>query len=389
MLFKNMGKDKPNIKKHNNSKRVTFFKKLYLNFKKWQEIEDEKRQLKEERKNNYSIRPKGYIQRKIGVFSFWVLFGFMFLVVMVTIFSKNTEKSAADEVIQIEINQATSPEAIEFAKSFLNDYFTWTATNDFREKRKELMVKYVAEKMRGHKAFEIPNMDWNSRFINAELKQIEEKGSNLAYLTFLVTYEYEETNHEEDKKPKIKTIQKYIAVPIAYDGYSFGIYELPKITFVFEEETTVKDVKFKRLEHADTQIINKIRDFLPTFFKTYAEDGKAQLNFMITKESVTDGLNGSMLFDGIENSNVFIGEKDNEFIVFAEIRLIDPLTDTVFYINHQLELVQQDDKFLVSGMDNFESEGVLSKVGIVETTENSEDTNTESETEDKDNDENK
>ncbi|WP_205601841.1 conjugal transfer protein [Gracilibacillus thailandensis] len=356
-----MKKNKKKALKKNTPKKISTFKRYYLKFQKWQEGEKEKKEMKK-RDINYSVKPKGYFARKIGVIFFWSLFLFMFLVVIVTLFSGGDD-SNADELLQVENNQATSPEAIQFAENFLKDYFTWTATNDGKDQRKELMIKYVAEGIRNHSGLSIPNMDWNSTFKNAELKRITEKGTNLAYLTFLVEYEYVEVKEDKKKdKPEKKKIQKYIDVPIAFDGHSYGVYELPKFSYVYEDETTVKEVKYDRMNQAESEATNSIQEFLPTFFKTYAEDEKDKLNFMITDDNVTDGLNGTMRFDKVENSKIYKGQADNQFIVFAEVKLIDPETETKFNVTHQLELVKQEDRFLVSGMNNYDNKGVISSI---------------------------
>ena len=151
-------------------------------------------------------------------------------------------------------------------------------------------------------------------------------------------------------------------MPIAFDGHSYGVYELPKFSYVYEDETTVKEVKYDRMNQAESEATNSIQEFLPTFFKTYAEDEKDKLNFMITDDNVTDGLNGTMRFDKVENSKIYKGQADNQFIVFAEVKLIDPETETKFNVTHQLELVKQEDRFLVSGMNNYDNKGVISSI---------------------------
>lgn len=348
-------------KKITKDKKPTKLKEIRLKFKKWQEMEKEKKELKKQDINN-SIKPKGYVARKTGVVSFWVLFSFMFLVVVVTMFSGDS-KATADKTVEVEENYATSPEAIQFAENFLEDYFTWTETEENKEVRKQKMMKYVAEELRDHRALDIRSNEWNSVFKSAELKKITEKGDNLAYITFLVNFEFEKVKQDKkDKKPEVKQLQKYISVPVAYDKHSFGIYELPKFTYIYEDETTLDKVQYPKLEQADVEVVERIREFLPTFFKTYAEDEKEKLNYMIKNENVTNGLNGTMQFESIESLQAFNGKKKNHYIVYTEIKLIEPETNIPFFATHQLEIMQQEDRLIVSGMNNQEIKGVVSTI---------------------------
>lgn len=362
-LKKHLKKEKT-PKKKNLDKPPLKIKTMIIKFKKWQEMEKEKKELKKQ-DINYSIKPKGYFARKIGVASFWVLFSFMFLVVCVTLFSPNDEATAENEM-NFEINQATTPEAIQFAENFLKEYFTWTVNEEGNKVRQEKLMKYISEELVGHPAFDVKNLEWNSTFKKSEIREITEKGDHLAYITFLVDFEFTKVINADDpeqneKGPEIKTLQKYIEVPVAYDGYSYGIYELPKFTHIFEDKTTVKSVKTStKFQQADIEIVNKVNEFLPTFFKTYAEDEKEKLNYMLKKENITNGLNGSMRFEDIENLQVFNGNEENQFFVFVEVIFVEPETQTPFVVNHQLELTLEQDKLLVSGMNDAPNKGVIS-----------------------------
>lgn len=361
-MFKRGSKKKANQKKKTASKTSLKIKELQLKFKRWQEQEKERKELKRQELNQ-SVKPKGYVARKTGVVIFWALFGFMFLVVTITLFSGD-DNASADQNFDVVQNEATTPEAIQFAENFLKDYFTWTASEEGQEKRIGIMAKYLAESLRGHKALDIQNLEWNSTFKKAELKDITEKGENLAHITFLVDFEFQQKSDKEnkDKEQESKHLQKYIQVPVAYDGYSFGVYELPKFTYINEDETTVKEVKTERLEQSNVSVADKIKEFLPTFFKAYAEDEQEKLNYMLKEDNSVQSLDGSMIFEDIENLQVFNGKAENQYLVFAEIRFREPETNVVFFVTHQLELIQEDQRFLLLGMDNFDEKGVISSI---------------------------
>lgn len=363
VLFKKGKKQNKTTNKKKVKTKPSKFKELHLKFKRWQEMEKEKKELKKQ-DINYSIKPKGYFARKFGVITFWTLFSFMFLVVAITLFSGNDE-ATADENLQVKVNPSSTPEAIQFAENFLADYFTWQVSEVGRQERTQTMLKYMSEDLRGHAALDIKNMEWNSVFKGADLKRITEKGENLAYITFLVDFEFTKigAGNDSEGNPEVQRLKKYIDVPVAFDGHSYGVYELPKFTYIYEDETTVKQVKTtERLEQADVTISEKIKEFLPTFFKTYAEDEKDKLNYMIKNENVTDGLNGTMNFDKINSLQAFKGNAENEFIVFTEVIFIEPETQASFIVNHQLELTLEEDRLLVSGMNNQKNKGVISNI---------------------------
>lgn len=323
-------------------KKTSKLKKLQLLFKNWQELEKQKKELKFV---NRSVKPKGYMARKAGVITFWTLFGFMFLVVMVTLFSNDSDNANAD--VTIEQNYATKPEAIQFAKNFTEEYFTWTVSEEGVEERKERLGKYFARGLNQVDGLDIKNLNWNSTFKNAELKRVEEKGKNISHITFLVEFEVTKIS----KKEEVKRLSKYFVVPVAFDGETFGVYELPKFTHI-EEHSTLKEVKYPRYEQADVETTERIKEFLPTFFKTYAEDTKDKLNYMLTDFQITEGLNGAFQFQEIQNLEVFKGDGENQYVAFVEVVFVEPETGIPFKANYQLEITRKEDKLLVSGVDS-------------------------------------
>lgn len=339
-----------------NSKITIFYRK----WKKWSEMEKEKKELKKLNQNK-SIKPKGFVARKFGVITFWTLFGFMFLVVMVNLFSSGNETNA-EKKVEIEQNYATTPEAIQFAKNFIQDYFTWNIKSDEFQKHVESLEKYYTKEVYENSALDTKRAGYNSTFKDAQLKKVEKKGDNLSYITFLVTFQLTKVGTDGKENPAKITTSKYVVVPVAYDGKTFGVYELPKFTYIYEDKTTIKEVKTQaKLQKADTGIAEQIEEFLPTFFKTYAEDEKDKLNYMLTNEKVTDGLNGTMKFDSIEKVEVFNGKKEKHYIVFTQVLFADPLTKIPFRTNYQLEIVKQKDHYVVFGIDNLTEKGVVSE----------------------------
>lgn len=329
-------------------------KSFFSKFKKVIKYEKEKKEAKKRPKNK-SVKPKGFLARKVGVIVFWVTFGFMFLIVVVTFFSDGSDEANADEYNHLkEQNQATSPEAIQFAENFAKDYFTWTVSDEGKHERKEKMSKYLAQGINEYAGLDFGSLEWNSSFKGSEVKKVQEKGDNLAHITLLV-----EMNISKSDEDEVNKTEKYFVVPVAYDGKTYGIYELPKFTYV-QEQTTLKQVTSERLKKAELADSRNIKDFLPTFFKSYAEDSKDKLNYIIANEDITDGLNETMLFKSINKADIYMknDEDDNTFVVFTEVTFTEPETNIPFVSNYQLSVIKKDGRYIVSGIDDQENKVV-------------------------------
>lgn len=335
-------------------------KKMIMYFKK---ISKEEKRKKEEKKNNpnLSVKPKGFLARKLGVISFWTLFGFMFLVVTITLLGG--DKSSADVdfegLLEEHHNNATTSEAVQFAENFTKDYFNWVTTDKGKNDRKEKMALYLANGLNEYAGMDLNKLEWDSKFKKSDLRRVESKGDNIAHITFKVDFELTQGEDKSEKK------QKYFVVPVAYDGYSFGVYELPKFTYI-EEQTTVKEVYRPKLKQAQTGAKSSMSEFLDTFFASYSQDGQDKLNYLLEMPNITNGLGGTLLFSQVNGLEVFKPEEENEnykeeYIVFADVTFTDPDTDLPFRTNYQLTVVMKDDRYIVAGIDDLENMSVHSK----------------------------
>lgn len=334
--------------------RLGDFKRFFSKFKKFVDSEKEAQVQKKKAKNN-SVKPRGFIARKAGVVTFWLLFGFMFLVVVVTVFNSDSTKAINNDAVEVEKNYAASSEGIEYAKNFANQYFTWNISSEGKELRKQNLARFLASGLDLQAGLDFNGLEWNSSYKGAELKKVEEKGDNLAHITLLV-----HASLNQNGSDKVEQTQKYFVVPVAYDGKTFGIYELPKYTY-FYEDTTIKEVKNTQLKQANVTETSEIKKFLTTFFKSYAEDSKDQLDYILTNPKITDGLNKSMLFKEVNKSSFYKGEKENTFIVFTEVTLLEPVTNVPLKSNYQLSIVKKDDKYMVSGIDDIGNKEIITK----------------------------
>ena len=110
---------------------------------------------------------------------------------------------------------------------------------------------------------------------------------------------------------RVKT-EKYISVPVFYDEEEsrFIVYDLPSFTHV-EKSKIGKDIDSetdgsKAISDGSTQ---NIKAFMETFFEAYANDSKDKLTYIVEDPKHQNGLNQTMGFVRLKNTEIFEGKK--------------------------------------------------------------------------------
>ena len=327
--------------------------------------ENEKRK-KDMRKLEKKSRPKGYRAKKLGAFTFWMLFLFMLLIVFVNVFSSSRSSNASDNVDNIQVNKALAAEGVEFSKGFVAEYFTWSLGNEDREQRKEKLSYYLPEKLSGLAM--TGDKKWSSTIAseNILLKEIEDLGDNRARIIFQVKINFENPNGQEkkendkatEKEPvvpeKIETV-KYISVPIYYDVEEsrFSVYELPSFTYL-DEQKIGKSIESETegLKPIKDGSAENVRAFMETFFEAYANDAKDKLTYIVEDPKHQSGLNKTMGFVSLKNTEIFEGKKANEKIVRTEVVLAEPKTGIEFTSTYILVLAEKEMRYTVLLINN-------------------------------------
>lgn len=313
---------------------------------------------------NRSVKPRGFWSRRAGVFTFWTMFGFMFLVVLVNVFSPSSD-TKADQPAAKPTNKATSQEAVQFAKEFSRAYFTWVNSAEGKAQRQASMAAFLGSGLDEYAGLYTDRLDWHSRFVSAEVKDTEEMGENIANITLKVTFQLYKTDKEGKAVTEEKEAFKYFVVPVAFDGHTFGVYELPKFTYV-PERTTLDKVAYQKLKRADTKAANEVKQFLNTFFRSFAEDPQDQLNYILAEDDAIQGLQQTMRFEQVKKAEVFKNdtESGNEYVVFAEVTLADPETGIPFDGHYQLTAIHQNGKYVAAGIDDKPRESVKTRTSV-------------------------
>src|SRR5699024_1482582 len=281
--------------------------------------------------------------------------------------SANDEK---EEEIRAEVNPATKPEAIQFARSFVTDYFTWeTGTEGFND-REERLSKYLAVGIDAQAGLSTNDLKWDASFNELTIKRIDETGENKAHIVFEVSSkwtrevekEVEVNNGKEGDKKETKTeiqtdtetkdVKKHFAVPILFNGETYGVYELPYFTYV-EDDTNVKmdTRKSTKLSRIESKEKKNIESFLNTFFASYAEDSKDKLSYILSDKEHPTGLNGTMVFKDVKDTEVYKGKDNSHFLVFTRVTFELPDIETAFNTSYELEVKKEDNHYVVSRLN--------------------------------------
>lgn len=293
-------------------------------------------------------RPRGYTARRIGVVIFWMAFGFMFLVVTVTITAPKKSQEPREAVVQQQVNPATKPEAVHFAQNFVAQYLTWERGE--KEDREKRLKWYLAEGLDPHGGLDMEGLTRDSRYLGSTVKKIEEKGRNKAYITLYVNFELTgETAAKKKKKPETESASQYVVVPIAYNG-TYGVYELPKFTFIDEKTTLKAEEPKKDLRQAKSEESKNIRNFLDTFFSSYAQDSKDKLAYILKDQDHLNGLNQSMRFVEVHHSDVYEGEDESQYVVVCEVVFEEPASGAQFTTRYELIVEQKEKNYVVKSM---------------------------------------
>lgn len=344
-------KEKRQLQKAKKNTRGGLFAGVKRFFFKLKKLSDYEKEKKDARKfKNDSVKPQGYMARKAGSMSFWAMFGFMFLVTMVTVFSNNSSRADInyEQIFDEMNNPSASAEAIQFAENFARHYYTWEISDEGRYDREIHLSRFLVDGIDSHAGVDVSKSEWNSTAKKAELREIDDRGNHIAHITVYVEQELSEASGDGRK-----TVDRYLIVPVAYDGHSYGVYELPKFTFI-NEETTVKRVINNRMRQVESNIRNDVREFLHTFYSSFSQDPQEKLNYLLLTEDVTSGLQQSFIFDDIKQTEVFEGDNELEYIVFSEVDFTDPTTSIPFTTQYELRLVKREGRFMVADMKGLE-----------------------------------
>lgn len=315
----------------------------------------------EERK---AYRPRGYRARKFGTFVFWLMFSFVFLVFLLNVSNPSKQSDVNAQAVEQAptLNPATTTTAVQYAENFAREYFTWKPGSEALSKRQERLAPYLAKGLDPHAGLQPTSLKTTSVLLKTEIANIEEKGDNQAYVTLKVYQKIgvpkEVVTTDETTKKKttttkyeLKEVSKFFVVPVAY-AQNYGIYDLPKYTYINPQTTVVASDQTTGLQDvAESEVKQNIRNFLDTFFGSYAQDPGDKLAYLLEDKDHPSGLNKRMNFVNVKNSQIYQGEAPETYVVLATVVLEDPVSADRFVTNYRLDITQKDGRYVVSKID--------------------------------------
>lgn len=349
--------------------------KLTMVAKKKSEAERKK---SEQRKMNKRNQPKGIRAKRLGMITFWLLFGFMFLVTLVNVFS-SSDVSSQNEA-QMEKNKLYDNEGLEFAKEFVYQYFTWQTDQFGKDRRIHNLKPYFLsgiDEMGGI----IYDDTWSSSIDKRDivLKDVQKISDSQARYIFKVKFtlkaktdakntptpefhNFDEVLKDEKKIKvingyKVKVNEKYISVPVYYNKEKdrFAIFDLPSFTYVKEDSLDEEyENQLEKLDVvSDVYVEQNVTAFLNTFFEAYTRDGRDKLNYILEDERHQDGLGGTMQFIKIQESKLYNADKNNnKFIADVLVVLRDSGTNFEFVNKYLLVIKRADQRYVVESLND-------------------------------------
>lgn len=296
-------------------------------------------------------KPKSYKARKVGIFAMW---GVVLLPTLILLANNGGGQSEAKEVkspiVQKKENPATSQVAVQFAKDFTQKYFYWSSGDKGKEVREKDLKPFLAKGLDPFAGLDMDNLKSDSSFREATLKNVEETGKDKARISLVAKYEVTPAGDQgDDKSPvKKKTSTKVIVVPVEYNGKTYGVYELPTFASL-DNMTNVKVKDDNTLEKlSNSQEVHNISNFLNTFFSSYTQDTKDKLSYILTDKKHQNGLQNSMKFVEVTDSETFLGQKKNEYIVDCKVTMEDPDSLTRIQTDYKLTVLKKDNQYIVT-----------------------------------------
>lgn len=340
---------------------------------------DAEKKKSEEKKKIKQSKPKGLMARRMGMFAFWAMFLFMFLVTVVSVFGGGS--AGYDQTGKNERTKLMENEGVEFAKSFVHEYFNWNIGKHGEDDLEMRISPYLLADLDPLAGIGY-NREWSSSVDKRDivLKDVQEIDKNKARFIFKVKITMKSPTEEKNTKIdeerlsfedvlkekskvrvvdgyKVKEMTKYISVPVYYNEEldRFAVFELPSFTYV-DEEKMYDDVKtefYKLQTLSDTYTENNVNSFLTTFFESYSKDNKDKLSYILEDKKHVNGLNGTMQFSKINRSTIYIIDDNHDrFLVDVEVEMIEPTTKYTFNNKYLVVVKRKDQRYVVESLND-------------------------------------
>lgn len=263
-------------------------------------------------------------------------------------------QKSPDSEVQVKQNEATRPEAVEFTKQFVKEYFTWKRGETERANREGRLKSYLLEGMDPQAGLDMHSLQWDASYVQGSIIRVKETGKQSADMILKVEYKLnrqkEEKEGEEIKKvDEGKNVVQTIAVPIQTDGKGFIVTGNPQVVKVDNKAKIKVDKDEKQLEEAEHKVREEIRDFLPTFFKSYTTATQKELEYVLHNKDIK-GLEGALQFKQIKEAKVYVAAKKDTYEVHTNVAMKDTASESEMTMKYVLTVKKEAKQYIVTEM---------------------------------------
>lgn len=300
-----------------------------------------------------ATRIPSYKGRLIGKWAFWLLFCWMLIVSVTTVVKGKGDTQAKASTTPKEVTQkqnlASRPEAIEFARRFAKEYFTWQRGDEGKKKRSERLHPYIPKTFDPQVGLDFVSMQWDSNFLYATVLRVDEVTDKEASVIFKVKYKLSRMK-ADNSGPEDKEVIQQVSVPVRTDGKAFVISGFPQIVKVNEKAEVPEEKAGKEREEIhEITVKEDIREFLPTFFKSYTTATQKELAYVLANTDIK-GLEGAMKFENVLSSKIYPGKTKGTYEVQTEVSMIDPHSESKMKTGYTLFVKQDGKQWIVTDL---------------------------------------
>nr|WP_172687463.1 conjugal transfer protein [Staphylococcus aureus]ADA81080.1 hypothetical protein SAP089B_026 [Staphylococcus aureus]ANS91794.1 TpcC family conjugative transfer protein [Staphylococcus aureus] len=305
-------------------------------------------------------RPKGYNIVKAVI----IIALFLILVSWINAGNANRKASDAQEqyqklASQIDTtnkgNPATQVGAQEYAKSFIEKYYSYSKGQD-RDKWLESLNDYIDSSTLDDNSFKPENINGSISVKDIKINDVESADKNQAKIYFTVTLDKktieEKTVKEKGKKgkEKTKTVQndkhedvkfsRYIKVYGDDKGYKLVTLPLP-----YEQKSNA-DVQMKMDTDNGRDVTTNypdVKDYITSFMKVYASDDRDTAQTYFYNKSDTELLNNSIEIKNVEEVKVYQENKQDELKAITTVQMEEKDSGLTSRNKFEIKLKKLDD----------------------------------------------
>ncbi len=171
------------------------------------------------------------------------------------------------------------------------------------------------------------SIQWDSHFLYATVLKVDEVTDKKANGIFKVRYKLSRMK-ADNSGPEDKEVIQQVSVPVQSDGKAFVISGFPQIVKVNEKAEVPEGKEEKEREEIHEMTVKEdIREFLPTFFKSYTTATQKELAYVLANTDIK-GLEGAMKFENVLSSKIYPGKTKGTYEVQTEVSMIDPHSES-------------------------------------------------------------